>query len=77
MMNLDINSLFQPAIDDLTKDNTLLNESLKSLRQNFSDWLYKTIDYWYYSPVKSINDDTKYPLVIFLHGMLHWQSKRR
>ena len=27
-----------------------------------------TIDYRYYSPAKE-NDDTKYPLVIWLHGM--------
>lgn len=34
-----------------------------------------TLDYEYYSPVGGRNDNTKYPLVIFLHGIGHGEKK--
>ena len=49
---------------------------LENLRKNFCDWLYKSLDYGYFSPIKTVVDKTKYPLIIFLHWMWHWWSKR-
>lgn len=49
---------------------------LQKLRNNFSNWIYETLDFWYFSPVKWVNDKTKYPLVIFIHWMWHWHTKR-
>lgn len=34
------------------------------------------VDYVYYSPVKGDGDNTKYPLMIWLHGMRSGQTKR-
>ncbi len=56
-----------------TTGNTTYDDNLEELQAQF---LYGegpetdgyTIDYRYYSPVKE-NDNTKYPLVIWLHGM--------
>ena len=50
-------------------------ENLNNLRANFRDWIYKSLDYAYYSPVKSENDKEKYPLIVFFHGMWHWWTK--
>ena len=52
------------------------NENLDTLRAKFSDWLYKSLDYAYYSPVKSETDKEKYPLIVYFHGLWHWWTKR-
>ena len=55
----------------------LENKYLDDLRTKFCDWLYKSLDYAYYSPVNpEIDDKQKYPLIVFLHGMWHWWKKR-
>ena len=54
--------------------------NLDILRDKFRDWLYRSLDYAYYNPAEFAIDNTektKYPLMIFLHWMWHWQSQRR
>ena len=50
-----------------------LDDGIESLREEFVYGIGPmkgefSIDYRYYSPVKE-NDDTKYPLVVWLHGL--------
>lgn len=49
---------------------------LKVLCSSFSDWVYDTLDFWYFSPVKWVNDNIKYPLIIFIHWIWHWARQR-
>lgn len=49
---------------------------LEKLRNQFKDWKYKKLDYWFFSPKKSFNDDKKYPLIIYIHGLAHGWHKR-
>lgn len=61
-----------------TLDSNISNETpfLENLRNNFRVWLYKSLDYGYFSPVDGASiDKTKYPLIIFLHWMWHWWSE--
>ena len=45
-----------------------------ALRNQFKegDYIY---DYYYYSPVKSASDKTKYPVILWLHGQLSGEFK--
>ena len=59
----------------IEENNNFNVEDLNDLRAKFRDWLYKSLDYGYYSPVKSETDKEKYPVVIFIHGIWHWWTK--
>ena len=50
------------------------NAGATSLRSQFKegDYIY---DYYYYSPVKSSSDKTKYPIILWLHGQLSGDYK--
>ena len=34
------------------------------------------MDYCYFSPKKSKNDNKKYPLIVYVHGLAHGRYKR-
>ena len=59
----------------LEKNKNSNVEDINALRAKFSIWLYKSLDYGYYSPVKPEADKEKYPLIIFFHGMWHWWTQ--
>ena len=69
------------SIEDINSKNNSLSlkkkklEDINALRAKFSVWLYKSLDYGYYSPVKWENDKEKYPLIVFFHGMWHWKQQ--
>lgn len=45
--------------------------SVDAIRNQFKEGTDKSIyDYYYYSPVKSSSDKTKYPVILWLHGQL-------
>ena len=50
------------------------NDGADALRKQFKegDYIY---DYYYYSPVKSTADKTKYPVILWLHGQLSGEFK--
>ena len=50
------------------------NAGADALRNQFvaGDYIY---DYYYYSPVKSSADKTKYPIILWLHGQLSGEYK--
>ena len=50
------------------------NAGKDALRNQFKegDYIY---DYYYYSPVKSASDKTKYPVILWLHGQLSGEFK--
>ena len=52
----------------------LTNYSLEELRGEFTVTEFNNEKYAFYSPVKDETDDTKYPLLVFLHGFGHETS---
>lgn len=52
------------------KNSDSLNTIIKEFKQG--DYIY---DYYYYSPVKSSSDKTKYPIILWLHGQLSGDYK--
>lgn len=70
-MSVDKGVNFEDKSPNLKENQKI--ENLNSLRAKFSVWLYKSLDYGYYSPVKSKTDKEKYPLIVFFHGMWHWK----
>ncbi|MBO7318502.1 MAG: hypothetical protein J6V06_00595 [Clostridia bacterium] len=59
-------SLFASAASNNNDINTIINEFQQG------DYIY---DYYFYSPVKSSSDKTKYPIIIWLHGQLSGDYK--
>lgn len=62
-----------------SKEPLPVSAGLKALREQFEPAVAPresgiALDYEYYSPVGT-NDDTKYPVVIFLHGIGHGEYK--
>lgn len=55
----------------LSSGNTELNKQMLDGKVDSTG-----IDYVYFNPVKGENDDVKYPLLVWLHGMRSGQTKR-
>lgn len=49
---------------------------LEKLRNQFKDGKFNKLDYCYFSPKKSKNDNVKYPLIIYVHWLAHGRHKR-
>ena len=59
-------SLFASAASNNNDINAIINEFQEG------DYIY---DYYFYSPVKSSSDKTKYPIILWLHGQLSGDYK--
>ncbi len=69
-------SVFSPcafalSTEDGKKEIIDAEENIDELRDLFKKAKYGNRNYAYFSPVKDENDETKYPVIVFLHGFGH------